>query len=44
MSDASISTRCGATSWKVGPPLWMRGFVASNDGNISVRLGTRIAC
>src|SRR5690606_41619891 len=35
MSDAQLR----ADIVEIGRRLWLRGFVASNDGNISVRIG-----
>jgi len=37
MTDAESDIRAGIV--EVGRRLWLRGFVASNDGNISVRIG-----
>jgi len=37
MTDAESDLRAGIV--EVGRRLWLRGYVASNDGNISVRLG-----
>ena len=39
MSDVSNVDALRRDIVEVGRRLWMRGFVASNDGNISVRLG-----
>jgi L-fuculose-phosphate aldolase len=37
MTDALDQLRADIV--EVGRRLWVRGFVASNDGNISVRIG-----